>query len=64
MDEWKPFLLLLQCHIQKDMQQKKVAQSLGEQKLWLGVIQSTEKPAEIFDCTFEWENEFLFSGAC
>lgn len=48
----------------KITQQKKVAQIFGEQKLWLGVIQSTEKPAEMFDCTFEWENEEFFSGAC
>lgn len=31
----------------------KAAQSLGEQKLWLGVMQSTEKPVDMFDCTFD-----------
>ena len=42
----------------------KAIQSLGEQKVWLGVMQSTEKRAKMFDCTFDWKNKELFSGAC
>lgn len=42
----------------------KAAKSLREQKFWLRVMQSREKPAEMFDCTFDWENEEVFSGAC